>query len=243
MRALCVIPARIGSTRLPNKPLQVIGGQPLVSFVTHRILQFKLFDHVVLATDSLEIRAAVEHLPVEVVMTSTRHRCGTERVAEVVANQPHQITVNVQGDEAFIGANAISGVIELLEAGANLVTAATDLTPNQRFDRHTTKVAVGTDGRAVGFDRSVNGLAAGDEWVGRHVGIYGYQRDALLKWASAKQTTKEITLGLEQLRPISYGEPIHVARLEGTGITGIDTPLDLEAAESYMTGSTEQVPV
>jgi len=87
MRALCVIPARIGSTRLPNKPLQPIGGRPLVAFVAQRVLGFGLFREVVLATDNVAIANAVQDLDVEVVLTAATHRCGTERVAEVMAGR------------------------------------------------------------------------------------------------------------------------------------------------------------
>jgi 3-deoxy-manno-octulosonate cytidylyltransferase (CMP-KDO synthetase) len=243
MRVLCVIPARIGSTRLPEKPLQVIAGQPLIRHVVTRVLGFDFVDHVIVATDDGRVAEAVSHLPVEVVMTSREARCGTERVAEVAMIRPAEYVINIQGDEPFVSDKAVAGALELVEGGEALATAASGLVEDDLHNPNVTKVWMGPDGAALGFTRDLAGgpvdQGGGGVRVGRHIGVYAYRRDALLRWANMMPIAQETEQGLEQLRPMFYGERIAVALVGERTPPGIDTYEDLHVAERYMSALTE----
>lgn len=244
MRVLCVIPARIGSSRLPNKPLQTVGGQALVSLVAERVFELGVCDDIVVATDHIDVCRAVLDLPVEGVLTSPEHRSGTERVAEVARNRAVRLIVNVQGDEPFVSRELLRGVIDSLRAGANLATAATELVEGDWEDPNVTKVSVSPTGHARDFARHGNRISrARGDWLGRHIGVYGYRRGALLRWVDAAPTVEEVELGLEQLRPLSYDETFTVTRVVDAGPPGIDTIEDLHEAERYMKAQAERVRV
>ncbi|PYO87850.1 MAG: 3-deoxy-manno-octulosonate cytidylyltransferase, partial [Gemmatimonadetes bacterium] len=154
MPVLGVIPARLGSSRLPRKPLLPLGGEPLIIVVTRRLAELGICDRLVVATDAKEIANVVQEAAFEAVMTSSDHATGTERVAEVVANQEFSSfnsILNVQGDEPFVAAAAVRGALACLEGGDPLGTAAGSLEPALVNDPSRVKVVVDTRGRAVYF--------------------------------------------------------------------------------------------
>ncbi len=239
MRILCVIPARLGSRRLPHKPLQTIAKQPLIRLVAERARAFEFLEKVVVATDDQRVADAVGGLDVDVVLTG-EFRSGTERVA-AVARRPEfeeaEIVVNLQADEPFIPAEAVSGAIAEVEAGGGVGvgTAGARLDPSRLADPNTVKVFVGSAGRALAFSRSARPMPeVEEESVCHHMGVYAYRPAALQRWAAAAPVPEEIEQRLEQLRPLSYGEHIGVTTLDTLAPNGIDTPADLQRARELV---------
>ncbi len=231
MRVLCVIPARIGSTRIPNKPLQVVAGKPLVRWVVERALGFDCVDAVVLATDDRMIADTVRDLPAGAVMTSSAPVCGTERVAEVVRMAEYRsfpFVINLQGDEPGVPAALVEGVVNRVVAGDAIATAAAPVFEHETTDRNVVKVEIDADGYARAFSRAP---ASGDGPLYRHVGVYGYRREALLRWAGAPRSPDEIAESLEQLRPMAHGERIGVHMVYEDVPRGIDTLEDIQSFE------------
>src|SRR5687768_13479802 len=132
MRVLGVIPARLGSTRLPNKPLQLLAGEPLITRVIQRVMELELIDELVVATDSRRVVEIAERAGVRGVMTDPAHLTGTDRVAEVAARPEFaraEIVLNVQGDEPFLPREALAGAVDRVEQGDDVGTAAAPLDP------------------------------------------------------------------------------------------------------------------
>jgi 3-deoxy-manno-octulosonate cytidylyltransferase (CMP-KDO synthetase) len=235
---LGVIPARLGSSRLPRKPLLPLGGEPLIIAVTRRIADFGVCDRLVVATDAKEIANVVAEAGLEAVMTSPDHTSGTERVAEVIAKPPFSdfhFILNVQGDEPFVAAAAVRGALACLEGGDPLGTAAASLEPALVNDPSRVKVVVDARGRAVYFSRApipFDRDGTGDVIYHQHVGVYAYTREALEAWVQLPPVPEEQWERLEQLRPLLHGIPMGVTLFDGPAAPGIDTPADLSWAEA-----------
>jgi 3-deoxy-manno-octulosonate cytidylyltransferase (CMP-KDO synthetase) len=241
MRALGIIPARLGSTRLPNKPLQLLAGEPLITRVIERVLDHGLVAELVVATDSARVAEVVEQSSIRAVLTAASHETGTERVAEV-AGRPEfsafDVVVNIQGDEPFISREAIAGAIARVEQGDDVGTAAAPLQPGLVADPSRVKLVTDAGGRALYFSRSVipfrresSDSADGLYW--QHVGIYAYSPQALRRWVSLPPCAAEQAERLEQLRALHHGLTIGVARLEEAVLPGVDTADDLRRAEAH----------
>lgn len=241
MPVLGVIPARLGSTRLPRKPLLPLAGEPLITFVTRRIADLGICDRLVVATDAREIAAVVSDAGFEAVMTSPDHTSGTERVAEVIAKSAFStfnFILNVQGDEPFVAAAAVRGALACLERGDPLGTAAGSLDPALVNDPSRVKVVVDKRGRAVYFSRApipFDRDGTGTVVYHQHVGVYAYTRDALERWVRLPPVPQEQWERLEQLRPLLHGIPMGVTLFDGAAAPGIDTPADLQWAEAEIT--------
>jgi 3-deoxy-manno-octulosonate cytidylyltransferase (CMP-KDO synthetase) len=152
MRVLGVIPARLGSTRLPNKPLQMLAGEPLITRVIQRVQEHGLADELVVATDSPMVARVVERSQVRAVLTHGSHLTGTDRVAEVAARPEFagfDAVVNVQGDEPFLAREALAGSIERVAQGDDIGTAAAPLDPELAGDPSRVKVVTDAEGRAL----------------------------------------------------------------------------------------------
>jgi 3-deoxy-manno-octulosonate cytidylyltransferase (CMP-KDO synthetase) len=148
MRVLGVIPARLGSTRLPNKPLQLLAGEPLITRVIQRVMEHGVMQELVVATDSHMIAQVVERAGVRAVLTHDGHVSGTDRVAEAVGRPEFagfDVVVNVQGDEPFVSREALAGAIDRITQGDDIGTAAGPLALVLASDPP--RVKVGTDGR------------------------------------------------------------------------------------------------
>lgn len=233
MPVLVVIPARVGSTRLPRKLLQPLGGVPLVVRVAERVQSFEVADRLVVATDSPEIQAVVARAGFESVLTSVAHPTGTDRVGEVAARAEFAAfdsIVNVQGDAPFLPFDALTGALAQLDR-FDIGTAATRLLPEEADDPATVKVVIGPSGEARGFARGF--LPEDTNW--RHLGLYAFTRAALERVVAAPPTSSETTQALEQLRAVALGLSIGVAKVEGPVGPAVDTESDLEQARHYWT--------
>jgi len=241
MPVLGVIPARLGSTRLPHKPLQLLAGEPLVVRVLERVRGYALADALVVATDSPMVARVVERAGATAVLTAEHHTNGTERVAEVSRRQDFvqfDIVVNIQGDEPFMPRAAIEGAIERVRGGDQIGTAAAPLDPAQVNDPARVKVVLDLSGRALYFSRApipfrreATTPAAGLYW--QHLGLYACSRPALQQWVALTPTPAEEAERLEQLRPLQHGFMIGVARVNEPAFPGVDTPEDLRRAEAH----------
>jgi 3-deoxy-manno-octulosonate cytidylyltransferase (CMP-KDO synthetase) len=247
VRVLGVIPARLGSRRLPRKPLLPLAGEPLILWVVRRVAELGVCDRVVVATDSQEIAAAVGRAGYVAVLTSPAHDSGTARVAEVVEMKDfsdYDLILNVQGDEPLMAADAIRGAVARVRGGDPIGTAAGTLDPALAADPNRVKVVVGRTGRAlyfsrapIPFDRDGSGSVA----YHQHVGVYAYTRDALRRWMQLSPVPHEAWERLEQLRPLLHGMPIGVALFDGPVAPGVDTADDLGWTERELTRQLKEV--
>ena len=245
MSVLAVIPARLAATRLPRKPLRLLGGAPLVLRVWERVQALGVADACVVATDSDEVADAVRAGGGDVAMTHAEHPSGTDRVAEVVAMPRFAgfgAVVNVQGDEPFVSAAVIAGAVALVTSGRYpLGTAASPADAAALASPDVVKVVADDADRALYFSRApvpwlrepgdAGDAAAHAGLVRRHVGVYAYTRDALARWVALPVHPLERVERLEQLRPLARGIAMGVAHVDEAPAPGVDTEADLAAAE------------
>lgn len=235
---LCVIPARLGSTRLPDKPLRLVSGEPLVRRVVRNALGLDLDATFVVATDDSRVLDAIAGLPVTGVLTDPAHGSGTARVAEVAARPEfaaHDVVLNLQGDEPFVTREAALGAVDRVLAGADIGTAAQPLTPDAWRDPHRVKVDVDARGRALRFYRTPAAPACSRRDAAfQHIGLYACRPSALARWMGLPAAPGEDTERLEQLRPLHHGWHIGVAVLPDPIPHGIDTEDDLRLAEARL---------
>lgn len=246
MTTLAVIPARLGATRLPRKPLRLLGGAPLIVRVWERLAALALADRIVVATDSDEVARTARDAGAECLLTDPRHPSGTDRVAEI-ARRPefagYEVIVNVQGDEPFLPAEATRGAIDLVATGAFPVgTAAVPARAAVLDARDVVKVVRADDGRALYFSRAPIPFlrdsaerAERDALILQHLGIYAYARDALARWVALPPHPLERVERLEQLRPLAAGMVMGVAVRDEAAPRGIDTEEDLRLANERWT--------
>ena len=240
---LGVIPARLGSERLSRKPLQLLGGRPLIEVVWQRVASFGVLDRVIVATDSEEIAVVCRAAGAEVELTAATHRSGTERVAEVALRHTnYPVIVNVQGDEPFVVEEHVRSAAQLVLDGWDIGTPAVPIATLDAWrDPSAVKIARAEDGRALYFSRAPIPCKRGVEPTSaelksehylRHIGVYAYARAVLLELVELPETELERIEKLEQLRALAAGLRIGVAV---TAITaaGIDTPEDLAHAQSF----------
>jgi 3-deoxy-manno-octulosonate cytidylyltransferase (CMP-KDO synthetase) len=243
------IPARYAASRLPGKPLRLLGGEPLVLHVARRGLAAGARE-VWVATDDARIADALVDSGVRIAMTSPDHASGTDRLAECASLagwSDDTVVVNLQGDEPFAPAAGIRAVADTLVAsGAPMSTLATPIDDIAAlFDPNTVKVARAGSGDALYFSRaplpwardafanSRETLPAGGPWL-RHIGIYGYRAGFLKRFAALPPSPLERIESLEQLRALEAGYRISVEITPSAFPPGIDTAEDLERAEHHL---------
>jgi 3-deoxy-manno-octulosonate cytidylyltransferase (CMP-KDO synthetase) len=248
MKTLAVIPARLGATRLPRKPLRLLGGRPLVIRVWERVAAMEVADRCVIATDSEEVVQAALQNGAEAVLTGADHPSGTDRVAEVSRKREYagfDAILNVQGDEPFISADAVRAALGWLRGSFPIGTAAVRAAAPVLNEPSVVKVVVSDEGRALYFSRApipflresrnAEDVALLHDRVWQHIGVYAYTRDALAKWVALPPHPLERIERLEQLRPLAAGWAIGVGLVEGPLRRGIDTEGDLARANSEWT--------
>lgn len=227
-----IIPARYGSSRLEGKPLLEVAGKPVIQWVYEKALQAKLADIIIVATDDMRIYDCVNGFGGVAEMTSVDHKCGSDRIMEVVSRHPEiSYICNLQGDEPLIEPDSIDAVIRKVKDDdlADISTLIREISPQEAENPNLVKCVVDKNGYALYFSRSKipyernEGIAT---FYG-HLGIYGYKRNALEKMTSLPQTPLERTESLEQLRALENGMKIktHVVNFVPVGI---DTKEDLD---------------
>jgi 3-deoxy-manno-octulosonate cytidylyltransferase (CMP-KDO synthetase) len=244
MSTLAVIPARLGATRLPRKPLRLLGGVPLVVRVLERVTSLQLADRVVVATEAEEVAEVVRAAGGAAVLTSEAHISGTDRVAEVARHPDfakHDVIVNVQGDEPFMRGDAMAGAIAMVrDHGFALGTAAGRRGPTIMHDPNCVKVVRDVTGRAMYFSRAPipflrdeGDAALRDTLVLQHMGIYAARRDALERWVSLPPHPLELVEKLEQLRALADGLAMGVAIVDAPSWGEVNTEDDLLRANAH----------
>ena len=240
-KVVVVIPARYGSTRLPGKPLVSLNGLPMIQRVYERAKSARRVDRVIVATDDDRIVKAVTSFGGEARMTRPDHRTGTERVAEVAAHVEGDVFVNVQGDEPLLDPAAVDTAVAALleEPQAAVATVATPIkVPGDIMDPNVVKVVLDFDDNALYFSR------APIPWVRdtgstiqvrhlKHLGLYVFQREALLEYPTLPQGELERIEQLEQLRWLENGSKIRVAEVEHDAIS-VDVPEDVARVEKLL---------
>jgi 3-deoxy-manno-octulosonate cytidylyltransferase (CMP-KDO synthetase) len=243
---LGVIPARLGSERLPRKPLYPIAGRPLIQWVWLRARSLDVLDEVVVATDSDEVVEACRQAGAEAVLTDPGHASGTDRVAEVAASHRYggsDVVVNIQGDEPFLTEAQVAGAVGCVRDGWDAGTVAAPVGSLRDWrDPSVVKVIRNDAGGALYFSRAPIPFARGrtptasdlasDRYL-RHIGVYAYTPAALARWVRLPPSDLERTERLEQLRPLAAGLGIGVAVVEAAE-GGIDTLEDVRRAEERL---------
>ena len=238
---LAVIPARFGSTRLPGKPLLPIGSQSILERVWRQVRKAVRIQRVAIATDDRRIYDAAQAFGAEVFMTDPQHPSGTDRVAEVAAQTDARVVVNVQGDEPFLDPAAIDLALEpfLNGEGVPMSTLKTRFRdPSGAADPNAVKVVTDHRGNALYFSRLPIPYAREKSEAGRftwfkHLGLYVYERDFLLRYPALPRGPLEAAEKLEQLRALENGFPIRVIETASDSV-GIDTEEDLARARANL---------
>lgn len=235
-RSVAVIPARYASTRFAGKPLVSLAGKPMIAHVVERAREAGCFAEVVVATDDERIAQAARHAGATAVMTGEA-RSGTDRVAEVARHLDASVVVNVQGDEPAVPPANLRSLAEFLLAHPDvpLATLALPASDDDLASPNVVKVVCDLAGNALYFSRApipyprntVPGIAR------RHVGLYGFQREALLAFASWPESALERCEGLEQLRALEHGMRLHVLEAAGESVA-VDVPADVTRAEEAL---------
>ena len=229
---LGVIPARLASTRFPNKALAILAGKPMIQHVWERTLLAKTVNRLVIATDHETIYKAAVSFGAEVMITREDHLSGTDRVAEVAYSLPqYPLIVNIQGDEPLIDPAAIDATVAgLAGSAAEMGTLKKKIEIAEELDNpNVVKVVTGADGRALYFSRSRIPFNRSGENIDyyKHIGLYVYRRDFLLGYSNMPVGPLEIAERLEQMRALENGHGIHVVTTNYESL-GVDTPQDLE---------------
>jgi 3-deoxy-manno-octulosonate cytidylyltransferase (CMP-KDO synthetase) len=240
-KVIVVIPSRYGSTRLPGKALVPLAGKPMVQHVYERAKRAQTVHRVIVATDDQRIMDAVAAFGGEARMTRSDHRTGTERIAEVAVHEPGDVFVNVQGDEPLIDPVAIDTAVGALleEPQAQISTVATAIRhAGDIMDPNVVKTVLDFDGNALYFSR------APIPWIRdtqqklhvkywKHLGLYVFQREALLEYPTLPQGELEKIEQLEQLRWLENGWKIRVAEVAHDAVS-VDVPEDVARVEKLM---------
>lgn len=228
-----IIPARYGSTRLEGKPLLEVDNKPIIQWVVETAKSVDGVDYVIVATDDERIYNACQKFGADVEMTSTEHKSGTDRIAEVVERHPDiKYIVNLQGDEPMMPKNAIQLVIDSLKINNNADISTLIRPENDEKELNNpnlVKCVISNDNFALYFSRSKipfeRNPITGDFYA--HLGIYGYTREALFKMRELPQASLEKTESLEQLRALQNGLKI-ITNIVNIKPIGIDTIEDFE---------------
>ncbi len=249
MGFVVIIPARLASTRLPNKPLADLGGKPMVVRVAERAQQSGAA-RIIVATDHADIAAACAAHGVEACMTRSDHPSGTDRIAEVAHTlglAPDAVVVNLQGDEPLIDPALLAACAARISADVPMATCAHPLSDvADAFNPNVVKVVLDKLGRALYFSRATipwhrDGFAATREQLPagyvplRHIGLYAYSNAFLQRYPQLEPSPLESIEALEQLRVLWHGVPIAVHVTDEAPHAGVDTPADLERVRLFYT--------
>lgn len=243
MGMAAVIPARMRSTRLPGKPLLKIAGVPMILRVLERARACASLSRVIVATDSEEIESVVSAAGGEAWLTSPHHKTGSDRVAEVASRLTEEFILNLQGDEPLVPLSTLDALVEFGRRCPDL-TVATPMVPldeeSDILNPNIVKVVAARDGRALYFSRHPIPFVKRTDTVRaghfKHVGIYLYRREFLLRFVDLPPTPLEMAESLEQLRVLEHGYPVYMVAVAEDSIS-VDTPEDLQIVERMLTAN------
>ena len=251
MKNIIIIPARLNSSRLPGKVLLDLNGKTVVQRVYEQCIKVKNINDVYIATDSEKVFNSCKSFTNNIILTKSVHESGTDRIAEAIQNIDCDNVINVQGDEPFIDHSLIEEVISTFEISeTNMISVMHKIKTIKELKNHNVvKVIVNNKNEAIYFSRSIIPHHR-DEWntlinkhtnipkelnFYRHIGIYGYKKDFLIKYSNMEQTYLERLEKLEQLRVIENGYKIKMIITKNISI-GIDTIEDYENAKLKIKG-------
>jgi 3-deoxy-manno-octulosonate cytidylyltransferase (CMP-KDO synthetase) len=237
-KILGVIPARFSSSRFPGKVLASLSSKPVLQHVYERASQARSLSSTIIATDDARVFEAARNFGAEVRITRADHSSGTDRVAEIAAAEDAAIVVNIQGDEPLIDPAAIDAAVSPLEHYSDVVMATLKKeieNPREVTDPNVVKVVTDRQGDAIYFSRCPIPFARDGQPCRhfKHIGLYVYRRDFLLRYSALPVGPLEEAERLEQLRAIENGYKIRVVET-GYESIGVDTPEDLERVSRLM---------
>lgn len=241
---MAIIPARLASTRLPNKPLQKLGELTLVEFVANEVFKTGLFDQVYVATDSKEIFDLFKDSSAVAIMTSIEHQSGTDRIFEASnkISLDFDTVINIQGDEPFVFKEDLKKMTKALESGHKMVSFYEEIKKEDLQDPNKVKVILNDKSEAIYFSRHAIPFSREEaehqsdlnpDFVGKHVGLYGYQKDFLKTFCEHSIGFHEKNERLEQLRALQIGEKIKMIKTDQTYL-GVDTKEDLDKVNKVL---------
>jgi 3-deoxy-manno-octulosonate cytidylyltransferase (CMP-KDO synthetase) len=238
MKTIAVIPARYNSTRFPGKLMEILGSKTVITTTYQNVVETGLFDEVFVATDSELIFDEISKNGGKAVMTTGEHETGSDRIAEAVQNIDCDIVINVQGDEPFLKKEPLKLLIDVFsnddKKEVSLASLKIQLKESEEIQNpNNVKVVTDNNGFALYFSRSVipfHRELSYDVNYYKHIGVYAFRKEALIKFSSLEMTPMEISEKLEQLRYLENGMKIKMVETDFVGI-GIDTPEDLEKAK------------
>lgn len=246
MNFIGIIPARYASTRFPAKPLALLGGKPVIQRVYEQVKS--VLDDALVATDDERIAQVVRDFGGKVVLTGTHHKSGTDRCQEAYEKNgvPHDVVINIQGDEPFIQPSQLECLMKCFDDEATqIATLVKPFTVDDGLaaleNANSPKVVVSKTMNALYFSRSIIPFQRGvekEEWLQghtyyKHIGLYAYRAQVLKEITQLEQSSLEKAESLEQLRWIENGYCIKVG-ISNVETIGIDTPQDLERAEEFL---------
>jgi len=236
-----VIPARLGSSRFPKKILAPLAGKPMVVHAIEQAQKSEKLDKVILAIDSEETKRALADFDFEIMMTDSNHISGTDRVAEVIKNiDDVEIVINIQGDEPLTDPKIIDGLVDTFkDRNVHMSTVVSrKLTVSDLLNPNIVKAILDENANAVEFKRNIFDLEIGG--VYRHLGMYGFTRNALFQFTNLLPSKREQERRLEQMRALDNGLPIH-ALITNSHHWAVDTKEDLAKVERMMGGTEETI--
>ena len=237
MKAIVVIPARLGSTRLPRKVLRELAGRPMLEHVVRAAMGCAGLADVVVATDAEEVMELCHERGWHGEMTSPDCRNGTERVREVAQRITADVYINIQGDEPLARAEQVATLLALMQdPKIEVGTLKTPCPPHDVANPHAVKVVTYASGRALYFSRATIPFdrdAKGEPRYFKHLGFYAYRRPALDAFVKLPESSLERSERLEQLRFLENGIAIHVAETPFETV-GVDTEEDLQRADALL---------
>jgi len=237
LAAVAIIPARLGSTRLPRKVLREIAGKPMIAHVYEAAKKCPLLRDVIIATDSEEVLRVARANGWKAEITSAQHRSGTDRVNEVAQRIKADVYVNIQGDEPLARPEHLEALLApMSNSNVQVSTIKTPCPPQDVDNPNAVKVVTDKNGRALYFSRSTipfDRERSGTIQYFKHLGFYAYRKPALELFCSLPESKLEAAERLEQLRFLENGTDIYVAETSFNTV-GVDTEDDLQRVEQII---------
>jgi 3-deoxy-manno-octulosonate cytidylyltransferase (CMP-KDO synthetase) len=238
MKKIAMIPARYAASRFPGKLMQTLGDKTVIRRVFESTYQTRLFDDVIVVTDSDVIEQEIKAINGHVIRSKREHESGSDRIAEAARDLDVDVIINVQGDEPFIQRKPLESLVQLFDdASVQVGSLMRKITSVEELNASSSvKVVVNKNNDALYFSRSVIPFPANSAMNTQHylhIGVYGFRKESLLRFAGLPAAELEKTEKLEQLRYLENGIPIRMALVDFKSVA-IDTPEDLEKAKTFL---------